>query len=118
MNYWLLKTEPDHDYSFDDLVRDKKTDWGGVKNYQARNNLQAMKVGDLAFIYHSGDVKAVVGVARITKESYQDPTTDDERWVAVEIEAVAPLSKSVTLADVKAEKSLAEIQLVKNSRLS
>lgn len=82
MNYWLMKTEPST-FSWDDLVRDKKTGWDGVRNFQARNNLKAMKKGDLAFIYHSMDDKAVVGIAKITKENYPDPK--DKDWVAVEI---------------------------------
>ncbi|AYB31409.1 EVE domain-containing protein [Chryseolinea soli] len=115
MNYWLMKTEPST-FSWDDLVRDKKTGWDGVRNFQARNNLKAMKKGDLAFIYHSMDDKAVVGIAKITKENYPDPK--DKDWVAVEISPEKKLKRPVTLAEVKADKRLADMVLVKSSRLS
>lgn len=115
MNYWLMKTEPST-FSWDDLKRDKKTGWDGVRNYQARNNLKAMKKGDLAFIYHSMEDKAVVGIAKITKEFYPDPT--DNEWVAVEIAPEKKLKKPVTLAQVKADKRLANMALVRVSRLS
>lgn len=115
MNYWLMKTEPST-FSWDDLVRDKKTGWDGVRNFQARNNLKAMKKGDLAFIYHSMDDKAVVGIAKITKENYPDPK--DKDWVAVEISPEKKLKRPVTLAEVKADKRLVDMVLVKSSRLS
>lgn len=115
MNYWLMKTEPGT-YSWDDLVRDKKTGWDGVRNFQARNNLKAMKKGDLAFIYHSGDDKAVVGIGKITKESFPDPKDAD--WVAVEVSSHKKLKNPVTLAQIKADKRLANMVLVKASRLS
>jgi predicted RNA-binding protein with PUA-like domain len=115
MNYWLMKTEPST-YSMDDLVRDKKTTWDGVRNYAARIHLKAMKKGDLAFIYHSMDDKAVVGVAKITKESFPDPK--DSEWAVVEIAPERKLKNPVTLAHVKADKRLANMVLVKNSRLS
>ena len=115
MNYWLMKTEPST-FSWDDLVRDKKTGWDGVRNFQARNNLKAMKKGDLAFIYHSMDDKAVVGIAKITKENYPDPK--DKDWVAVEISPEKKLKRPVALAEVKADKRLADMVLVKSSRLS
>ena len=115
MNYWLMKTEPST-FSWDDLVRDKKTGWDGVRNFQARNNLKAMKKGDLAFIYHSMDDKAVVGIAKITKENYPDP--NDKDWVAVEISPEKKLKRPVTLAEVKADKRFADMVLVKSSRLS
>ena len=115
MNYWLMKTEPST-FSWDDLVRDKKTGWDGVRNFQARNNLKAMKKGDLAFVYHSMDDKAVVGIAKITKENYPDPK--DKDWVAVEISPEKKLKRPVTLAEVKADKRLADMVLVKSSRLS
>jgi predicted RNA-binding protein with PUA-like domain len=115
MNYWLMKTEPST-FSWDDLVRDKKTGWDGVRNFQARNNLKAMKKGDLAFIYHSMDDKAVVGIAKITKENYPDPK--DKDWVAVEISPEKKLKRPVTLAEVKADKRFADMVLVKSSRLS
>ncbi|MBA4058181.1 MAG: EVE domain-containing protein [Marivirga sp.] len=115
MNYWLLKSEPGT-FSWDDLVRDKKTGWDGVRNFQARNNLKAMKKGDMAFFYHSMDEKSVVGIAKITKESYPDPK--DNEWVAVEIAPVKKLKKPVTLAQIKADKRLSDMVLVKSSRLS
>jgi predicted RNA-binding protein with PUA-like domain len=115
MNYWLMKTEPGT-FSWDDLVKDKKAVWDGVRNFQARNNLKAMKKGDLAFIYHSMDDKAVVGIAEITREYFPDPK--DKDWAAVEIKPVKKLKSAVHLAAVKAEKRLAGMVLVNNSRLS
>lgn len=115
MNHWLMKTEPTT-YSWSDLMRDKKTGWDGVRNYQARNNLKAMKKGDLVFIYHSMDDKSIVGIAKITKESYPDPKENE--WVAVEIAPVKKLKKPVTLAQIKADKRFANMALVKSSRLS
>lgn len=115
MNYWLLKTEPGT-YSWNDLVRDKKTVWDGVRNFQARNNLKAMKKGDAVFIYHSGDDKAVIGTAKITKEAYPDPK--DKDWVVVEISAKRKLKKPVTLSQIKAIENLSSMVLVRSSRLS
>jgi len=115
MNHWLMKTEPGT-YSWDDLMRDKKTGWDGVRNFQARNNLKAMKKGDLVFVYHSGDDKAVIGIAKITKENYPDPK--DNEWVAVEIAPVKVLKKPVTLAQIKADKRFTNMALVRSSRLS
>lgn len=117
MSHWLLKTEPGT-YSFADLVRDKKTVWDGVRNYQARNNLKLMKKGDIAFIYHSVNEKAVVGIAEISKEFYPDPTTADDRWVVVEIIPVKAVNTPVTLEMIKSKKELQNMVLVKNSRLS
>lgn len=117
MNYWLVKSEP-NTYSWDDLVKDKGTFWNGVRNYQARNNMKEMKVGDLALYYHSVNEKQIVGIAKIVKESYQDPTTDDDRWVVVDLAPVEKFRKNVTLADVKGDSRLSEMVLVKNSRLS
>ena len=117
MNYWLMKSEPGT-YSWDDLVNDKSTYWDGVRNYQARNNMKEMKVGDLALYYHSVNEKCSVGIARIIKEFYQDPTTDDDRWVAVDIEPVKKFKTPVTLAAVKADERLSQMVLVNNSRLS
>ncbi len=117
MNYWLIKTEPGT-YSWEDLKKDKRTFWDGVRNYTARNNLKAMKKGDLALYYHSVNEKAVVGVAKIVKEHYQDPTTDDDRWVAVDVVPEKELKKPVTLADVKADGRLENMILVRQSRLS
>lgn len=115
MNYWLVKTEPGT-YSWDDLVRDKKTVWDGVRNFQARNNIKAMKKGDAVFIYHSGEDKAVIGTAKIAKEAYPDPK--DKDWVVVEISADKKLKKTVTLGQIKSVKKLSEMVLVKSSRLS
>jgi predicted RNA-binding protein with PUA-like domain len=115
MNYWLMKTEPGT-YSWDDLVRDKKTTWDGVRNFQARNNLKAMKKGDLAFVYHSGDDKAVVGIAEITKEFFADPK--DKDWAAVEISHKKKLKNPVTLSAIKSDKRLTAMALVRSARLS
>jgi len=115
--HWLVKSEP-FKYSWSDLVRDGSTYWDGVRNYQARNNLRDMKVGDRTLYYHSNEGKEVVGVARITKTAYQDPTTDDDRWVVVDVEPLKELSESVTLADIKADAELQNIPLVTHSRLS
>jgi len=115
MNYWLMKTEPDT-FSWDDLTRDKKAGWDGVRNFQARTHLKSMKKGDEAFFYHTGDEKAVIGIAKITKEHYPDPT--DNEWAAVEIVPVKKLKKPVTLAQIKADKRLSNMVLVKASRLS
>jgi predicted RNA-binding protein with PUA-like domain len=115
MNYWLMKTEPST-YSWEDLMKDKKTSWDGVRNYQARNNLKAMKKGDMVLIYHSMDDKAIVGIGKISKENYPDPKEPD--WVCVEVASDKPLKNPVTLAQIKSEKRLSNMTLVKNSRLS
>jgi predicted RNA-binding protein with PUA-like domain len=115
MNYWLVKTEPET-YSLDDLSRDKKTTWDGVRNFQARSNLKAMKKGDIAFVYHTGEVKAVVGLAEITKEFFPDPK--DKEWAAVEIGYKKKLKRPVSLSEVKAEKKLTNMYLVRAARLS
>ena len=115
MNYWLVKSEPGT-FSWDDLVRDKKTVWDGVRNFQARNNLKNMKKGDLAFFYHSGEDKAIVGIGKIIKEGYPEPNDND--WIAVDIAADKKLKKPVTLAQIKADKRLVNMVLVKASRLS
>ena len=115
--YWLAKSEP-FQYSRDDLVRDGTTFWDGVRNAQARNNLAAMKKGDQVLYYHSNEGKQVVGVAKVVREAYPDPTTDDERWVVVDLAPVKALARPVTLAEIKADRALAEIPLVKQSRLS
>ena len=115
MNYWLVKTEPET-YSWDDLVRDKKTTWDGVRNFQARNNLKAMKKGDLAFVYHSGEQKSVVGIAEITKEFFPDPK--DKEWAAIEIGHKKKLKNPVSLSTIKSEKKLANMYLVRAARLS
>lgn len=115
MNYWLLKTESGT-YSWDDLVRDKKTVWDGVRNFQARNNLKAMKKGDTALIYHSGADKAIIGTAYLLRDGYPDP--NDPAWVVVEITVGKKLKKPVTLNQIKSIKKLGSMVLVKSSRLS
>jgi len=115
--YWLVKQEPSK-YPFERLLQDGTTVWDGVRNYQARNNLQAMRAGDRVLYYHSVVGTAVVGVAEVSKPAFPDPTTDDDRWVAVELRAVKALKKPVTLEQIKAEKSLAAIPLLRQSRLS
>jgi predicted RNA-binding protein with PUA-like domain len=115
--FWLVKSEP-FKYAWDQLVKDRWTYWDGVRNYEARNNLAAMQKGDLALYYHSNEGKEVVGVARIKKEHYPDPTTDDERWVVVDLEPVLPLAEPVSLATIKDDPKLSEMQLVRRGRLS
>ena len=115
MNYWLVKTEPGT-YSWSDLVRDKKTCWDGVRNFQARNNLKAMEKGDTLFVYHSGDDKAIVGTATVLKEGYPDPK--DKDWVAIDMGPGKKLKNPVTLAQIKSEKRLSNMTLVRASRLS
>jgi predicted RNA-binding protein with PUA-like domain len=117
MNYWLVKQEP-NSYSFDDFRKEGKTDWTGVRNYTARNNLKAMKTGDKVFYYHSGDEKSVVGLAKVSKAYFPDPTATDGDWVAVELEAGKPVNKPVTLAAIKGNPQLKDIALIKLSRLS
>lgn len=115
MNHWLVKSEPGT-YSWEDFVRDKKTIWDGVRNFQARNNLSAMKKGDLALFYHSNEGKEIVGIAKVSKEGFPDPK--DQAWVAVELAIHKKLKNPVTLAQVKATKKLAGMALVRVSRLS
>ena len=117
MNYWLVKSEPEA-YSWSALLKDGKTAWTGVRNYTARNNLRAMKRGDLVFFYHSGEEKSVVGLARVVKEFYSDPTADEGDWSAVDLVPEKNLSNPLTLAQIKADKILKEMKLVKQSRLS
>ena len=117
MNYWLVKQEP-NSYSFSDFQKEGKTDWTGVRNYTARNNLKAMKKGDKVFYYHSGDDKAVVGLATVSKTHFPDPTAEGDTWVAVELEAGKPVKNPVTLAAIKANPKLKDIALVRLSRLS
>ena len=114
MAYWLMKSEPES-YGWDDLVRDRGTEWDGVRNNAARLHLKAMKPGDEAFFYHSMSDKAVVGIMRIAREAAPDPR--DSAWVSVRVEPVRPLGP-VTLADIKAEPSLAAMELIRQSRLS
>jgi predicted RNA-binding protein with PUA-like domain len=117
MAYWLAKSEPTT-YSWDELVKEKQTCWSGVRNYAARLHLRAMKNGDEVFFYHSNEGTDIVGIAKVAKEFYQDPTTTDERWVAVDLKAVKKLKNPVTLAQIKAEKKLANMALVRLGRLS
>lgn len=117
MNYWLIKSEP-FKYSWAQLVADKKTFWDGVRNYTARNNMRAMRKGDLLLYYHSNEGLEVVGIAELVKESYQDPTTPDPAWLAVDVKPKKALKVPVTLSAIKANENLAEMQLVKLSRLS
>jgi predicted RNA-binding protein with PUA-like domain len=117
MNYWLMKTEPDT-FSWDDLVRDGKATWDGVRNFAARNHMASMKKGDQVFIYHSNIGKEIVGIAEVTKESYPDKTSDDPRWVVVDLKPMKPLKSAVTLETIKADKPLQEMKLVKIGRLS
>lgn len=116
-SYWLVKQEPNA-YSFDDLLKDKQTYWDGVRNYQARNNLRAMRKGDEVLFYHSVEEKAVVGICKITKEAYPDPTAPGEDWSVVDIKPVRKLKKTVTLAEIKEVPSLKDIPLIRQSRLS
>jgi predicted RNA-binding protein with PUA-like domain len=116
-HYWLMKSEPSK-YSYAQLVRDGKTVWDGVRNFEARNNLRAMKLGDLALFYHSNEGKAVVGVARIAREAYPDVTAEEEDWSVVEVEPVSQVKVPVTLDTIRGETSLIDIQLLKRSRLS
>lgn len=117
MNHWLVKSEP-FKYPFEQLQKDKSTFWDGVRNYQARNNLKAMKKGDLVLFYHSNEGKEVVGIAKVLKEFYQDPTTDDTNWVVVDLSPHKKLKNPVTLETIKADKILGNMSLVKQSRLS
>ncbi|MFA5935865.1 MAG: EVE domain-containing protein [Patescibacteria group bacterium] len=117
MNYWLLKTEPEV-YSWERFVEDKKTRWEGVRNYQARNNLRLMKPGDLAFIYHSGDEKTIMGIARVTSDAYDDPTASEGNWSVVDVEAVTPLVRPMSLDEVKNTYLLNVMPLATQSRLS
>ena len=117
MSHWLIKSEP-FKYSFDQLIADKVTFWDGVRNYGARNNLQAMKKGEEVFFYHSNEGLEIVGIAKVAKEAYQDPTTPDPNWVVVDFKPLKKLKKPVTLSTIKADKRLANIELVRLGRLS
>ena len=117
MAYWLMKSNPKY-FGIADLQRLETECWDGVRNYQARNNLREMKEGDLVLFYHSNEGKNVVGVAKVVKEAYQDPTTDDKNWVVVDLVPVQSLDKPVTLEQIKAEESLKDISLVRQGRLS
>lgn len=117
MNYWLIKSEP-FKYSWDDFVKQGVGMWDGVRNYAARNNLMAMKVDDLALFYHSNEGVEVVGIAKVVKEHYPDPTTDDTRWVVVDFSPVEKLPKTVPLSIIKADSRLQDMELIRLSRLS
>ena len=117
MAFWLIKSEPSA-YSWDQLVKDKKTSWTGVRNFQAQINLKAMKVGDRAFFYHSGEGKEIVGIAEVVKTAYPDATDKDGKSVTVDFKAVEPVKKKVTLAEIKADPKFKEMKLVRQSRLS
>ncbi len=117
MSYWLVKSEPSK-YGWEQLVKDKQTSWDGVRNFTARNNLKAMKKGDEVFFYHSNEGLEIVGIAKVVKEAYQDPTTDDANWVVVDLKPVKKLKKPVSLVTIKAEKRLADMALVRLGRLS
>lgn len=117
MNYWIIKSEPKK-YSFDQMKSDKVTLWDGVRNYEARNNLKAMKKGDICFFYHSNDGKAIVGMVEVVKEAYQDPTTDDTNWVVVDVQYKKTAKHSLSLEAMKMHSELQHLALVKRSRLS
>jgi predicted RNA-binding protein with PUA-like domain len=117
MNHWLVKSEP-FKYSWDDFVKQGVGMWDGVRNYQARNNLQAMKVDDLVFFYHSNEGMEIVGLAKVVKEHYPDPTIDDPRWVVVDLSPVEKFPKTVTLKQMKEDERLSGLALIKQSRLS
>lgn len=117
MKYWLVKSEPEV-YSWEQFVKDKRTFWDGVRNYQARNNMQAMEKGDQVIFYHSSDVKAAVGIAEVVKTAYPDPTTDEPAWVVVDLKPVRPLKTPVTLAQIKAMPGMNNVALVRQARLS
>ncbi len=117
MNYWLIKSEPGT-YSWDDFVKLGRDHWDGVRNFKARNNIKAMKVGDICLFYHSVTEKAVVGLAEVVKEYYPDPTTDDHRWYVMDVVPLRKLKRPVTLAEVKADGRLDQMKLVTHSRLS
>ena len=117
MAHWLIKSEP-FKYSWDQFVKDKQTFWDGVRNYAARNNLRDMKKGDEVFFYHSNEGLEIVGIAKVVKESYQDPTTEEDAWVVVDFKPVRKLKKPVTLAQMKADSRLANMDLLRLGRLS
>ncbi|WCT14013.1 EVE domain-containing protein [Mucilaginibacter jinjuensis] len=117
MQYWLVKSEP-FKYSWEKFNQDGRTFWDGVRNYQARNNLREMKEGDLVLFYHSNEGKEIVGIAKVVKEAYQDPTTDDKNWVVVDLSPVETLKVPVTLETIKADEQLQNVGLVRQGRLS
>lgn len=115
--FWMVKQEPEA-YSWDDLVRDGRTDWTGVRNFQARNNLRLMKRGDRVLFYHSGKEKSVVGVAEVARAAYPDPTSDDLQWVAVDIKPLKPFNQPVPLASIRYHSELGNLPLIRQSQLS
>lgn len=117
MQHWLVKSEPVK-YSWEKFNKEGRTFWDGVRNYQARNNLREMKTGDLVLFYHSNDGKEVVGIAKVVKEAYQDPTTDDKNWVVVDLSPVETLKNPVTLETIKTDARLKDVGLVRQGRLS
>lgn len=117
MNYWLVKQEPES-YSWNDFLKEGGAVWSGVRNYQARNNLRAMKKGDQVFFYHSGGEKQIVGLARVSKEAWPDPTADEGDWVCVELKPVRTLAAAVPLSVIKADAVFKDMLLLRNSRLS
>jgi len=117
MNHWLVKSEPEA-YSWETFVKEKRAAWTGVRNFQARNNLRAMKRGDLVLFYHSVSDKQIVGVARVEKEAYPDPTAKEGDWSCVDLVPVTPFVKPVTLAQIKSDEALADLPLLKQSRIS
>jgi len=117
MNYWLVKSEP-FKYSWDDFVKEGKSIWDGVRNYQARNNMKEMKKGDWVFFYHSNEGMEVIGLAEVKREFFQDPTTEDPRWVVVEIVPIKKFNNTVTLKMMKSDDRLSNLALIKQSRLS
>jgi predicted RNA-binding protein with PUA-like domain len=117
MQYWLVKQEPDA-YAWETFLKDRKTTWDGVRNFQARNNLKAMQPGDSVLFYASVTTKAVLGLARVTKPAFPDPTAEEDGWVSVELQADKTLKKPVTLEQLKAEPALAKMALLRQSRLS
>ena len=117
MAYWLIKSEPSA-YSWDQFVKDGKTFWSGIRNYAARNHLKAMKKGDEVFYYHSNEGLEIVGIAKVIKEAYKDPTSDDDAWVVVDLKPVKKLKKPVTLQQMKADKRLKDMALIRIGRLS
>jgi predicted RNA-binding protein with PUA-like domain len=117
MHHWLLKSEPSA-YSWEQLVKEGRTEWSGVRNFQAAKNLKTMKTGDRAFFYHSGEGPQIVGIAEIVKEAYPDPSDKEGRFVMVDVKPVEPVKTPVSLAAIKAEKALADFALVRQSRLS
>jgi predicted RNA-binding protein with PUA-like domain len=116
-SYWMVKQEPET-YSWNDFASEGVTDWTGVRNYQARNNLREMRTGERVLFYHSGKDKAVVGLAEVAKSAYQDPTADDAQWVAVDLKAVKALKNPVPLAAIRYDKRLSQLPLIRQSQLS